>query len=94
VTTSAVTKDSTAFRSTHGAKLLFLAIAVASANVIVSSIYAHGPTPRTIDEKVEIVAKPKVVWALISDFVKMQNWHPFVVGSKAQSDKVQGNLRI
>jgi mxaD protein len=40
---------------------------------------AHGPTPMTVTEMVEIAAPPAQVWAMVKDFGQLQRWHPAVL---------------
>jgi mxaD protein len=55
---------------------------------------AHGASPRKIDEKIEIAAKPEAVWALIQDFAKISTWNPLVASSSAMTDELQGKERL
>jgi mxaD protein len=40
---------------------------------------AHGPTPQTVTETVEIAAPPAQVWALVRDFGGLARWHPAIL---------------
>ena len=55
---------------------------------------AHGAAPKKIEEKIEIAAKPAVVWGIIGNFVKINTWNPAVVASLGASDPDQGQERI
>jgi mxaD protein len=55
---------------------------------------AHGASPRKIDEKIEIAAKPEVVWALLAAFAQISAWDPLVASSTAASDPTQGKERL
>jgi mxaD protein len=55
-------------------KLLALAILVWSVPA-----FAHGPTPQTVTEIVEIAAPADRVWAMVKDFAGLQRWHPGVL---------------
>jgi mxaD protein len=57
-------------------------------------VFAHGAAPKKIEEKIDIAAKPDVVWGLIKDFAKISTWNPAVVSSTAASDPDQGQERI
>ena len=70
------------------------AFALSMTIAISSSAMAHGAAPKKIAEKIEIAAKPEVVWAIISDFAKISDWNPAVVRSVAASDEVQGKERV
>jgi len=48
-----------------------------------STVSAHGATPKKIEEKIDIAAKPELVWGLISDFAGISRWNPAVTTSKA-----------
>jgi mxaD protein len=56
--------------------------------------FAHGAAPKKIEEKIDIAAKPDVVWGIIKDFAKISTWNPAVVSSIAASDPDQGQERI
>jgi mxaD protein len=56
--------------------------------------FAHGAAPKKIEEKIDIAAKPDVVWGIIKDFAKISTWNPAVVKSTAASDPDQGQERI
>jgi mxaD protein len=55
---------------------------------------AHGASPKKIEEKIEVAAKPEAVWKLIADFANISSWNPAVVSSVAASDPDQGTERI
>jgi mxaD protein len=55
---------------------------------------AHGAAPKKIEEKIDIAAKPDVVWGIIGNFAKINTWNPAVVSSVAASDPDQGQERI
>jgi len=59
-----------------------------------STVSAHGASPKKIEEKIDIAAKPEVVWGLISDFANISNWDPAATSSKANMDPEQGQERI
>ncbi|MGO9133495.1 MAG: SRPBCC family protein [Methylovirgula sp.] len=59
-----------------------------------SVVSAHGAAPKKIEEKIDIAAKPEVVWGLISDFANISHWNPAVTSSKAVVDPEQGRERI
>ena len=59
-----------------------------------STLSAHGASPKKIEEKIDIAAKPEVVWGLISDFGAISSWNPAVASSKAITDPKQGRERI
>lgn len=51
---------------------------MASQLFVTSLAFAHGPTPQKIDEKVVIAAPIDKVWAKVSDFNGIADWHPMV----------------
>jgi mxaD protein len=71
-----------------------LALCVVSDFVLPSIALAHGASPKKIEEKIDIAAKPEVVWGLIGDFAKISTWNPAVASSVAASDPDQGQERI
>lgn len=73
--------------------VILLGVSLVLANLAVSAL-AHGASPRKIDEKIEIAAKPEAVWALIEDFAKISTWNPLVANSVAESDELQGKERL
>jgi mxaD protein len=76
-------------------KLGLRSCAVASFTIaLVSSAMAHGASPKKIEEKIDIAAKPDAVWALIADFAKISTWNPAVESSIAISDPDQGTERV
>ncbi|QIB35767.1 SRPBCC family protein [Ancylobacter pratisalsi] len=54
--------------------LLAAALLLASA----VPLAAHGPTPQKADETIIIAAPPDKVWALVSAFGRIGDWHPMV----------------
>ena len=44
----------------------------------VSAAPAHGPTPQTAEQRIEIKAAPDAVWAVLGDPASMAEWHPDV----------------
>jgi mxaD protein len=59
-----------------------------------SSAMSHGATPKKIEEKIDIGAKPEAVWGIIRDFANISVWNPAVASSEAASDPVQGVERV
>lgn len=51
---------------------------VASQLLLSNAVFAHGPTPQKIDEKVVISAPVEAVWDTVSDFDGIAEWHPSV----------------
>jgi mxaD protein len=56
--------------------------------------HSHGATPLKIAEKIEIAAKPEVVWSVVGDFAKIADWNPMVAKSAPASDDRQGKERV
>ncbi len=61
---------------------------------VASSAMAHGASPKKIEEKIDIAAKPEAVWALLADFAKISTWNPAVESSVALSDPDQRTERV
>ena len=41
-------------------------------------VFAHGPTPQRVDEKIIIQANTDAVWNIIKDFTNIDDWHPMI----------------
>jgi mxaD protein len=54
---------------------------------------AHGPTPQTWTETIEIAAPPAQVWAAVKDFADL-GWHPAVAASKGGGNTVGAEREI
>jgi len=48
---------------------------------------AHGPTPQKIEEKIEIKASPKAVWAIAGDFAGIAKWDSVLKASEGSNKK-------
>jgi len=79
---------------TSGVILIGLSFYVIFGAANSSTVSAHGATPKKIEEKIDIAAKPEVVWGLISDFGDISHWNPAVTSSKAIVDPEQGQQRM
>ncbi|MCX4190477.1 SRPBCC family protein [Methylophaga sp. OBS3] len=66
--------------------LQFFAIAMTVVPVVAS---AHGPTRQMVEEKVVINAPADKVWALVSDFTAIDQWHPAVQSVEMKGDNVR-----
>lgn len=51
-----------------------------------AALWAHGPTPQSVSESIDIDAAPENVWALVGDFGSLADWHPDVESSEASGD--------
>jgi mxaD protein len=60
---------------------------------LMSSAFAHGPTPKKIDETVTIAAAPDVVWKKLADFGAISTWHPDISASQADKGNAVGSVR-
>ncbi|WP_242444499.1 SRPBCC family protein [Advenella sp. S44] len=56
-------------------------------------VYAHGPTPKKVEEAVNIAAPPDKVWETVGDFGAIANWHPDVSNSAADKGNEAGSVR-
>ncbi len=59
-----------------------------------TAAFAHGPTPQTVTETVEIAATPEQVWALLKDFNALATWHPEVVDCRGGGNAVGAEREI
>ncbi len=73
---------------------IMVGVFLAAMNAIVPSALAHGASPRKIDEKIEIAAKPEAVWAIMGNFANIATWNPLVASSVAESDARMGKERV
>jgi len=48
---------------------------------------AHGPTPQKIEERIEIKASPKAVWAIAGDFGGIATWNSVLKASEGTNKK-------
>ncbi|HEC74086.1 MAG TPA: SRPBCC family protein [Methylophaga aminisulfidivorans] len=63
------------------------AIALLAGQFLVAPlVFAHGPTPQKIDEKVIIPAPVETVWKQVADFSAMADWHPDVVSEEVPEE--------
>lgn len=60
---------------------------------LMSSAFAHGPTPKKIDETITIAASPDVVWKKLADFGAISTWHPDISTSQADKGNAVGSVR-
>ncbi len=54
---------------------------------------AHGPTPKKVEETVNIAAPPAKVWEKAGDFGGISQWHPDVSKSSATQENKPGSVR-
>jgi len=47
-------------------------------SLMVTSVWAHGPTPQKIDEQITINADVGEVWDMVKSFDAFAEWHPAV----------------
>jgi mxaD protein len=55
---------------------------------------AHGPTPQTVTETVEIAASPAQVWNLVKNFSGLAQWHPTVLSCEGNGNAVGAERTI
>lgn len=55
---------------------------------------AHGPTPQRADETLVIAASPEAVWAELSKFGSIGDWHPLVKKVTATGGDAAGAERV
>jgi mxaD protein len=71
---------------------LFLVI-LALQGVGALSAAAHGPTPKKVEETIEIAAPPAAVWTIVKDFGAIADWHPLVAKSEGKGGNAAGAER-
>ncbi len=69
-----------------------LALAVAAFATV--SADAHGPTPKKVEEKIQIDAPPAKVWAIAKDFAGIADWHPLIEKSEGKGGNEAGGERV
>ncbi len=60
---------------------------------LMSPAFAHGPTPKKIDETIAIAAAPDAVWKKLADFGAISTWHPDISASQADKGNAVGSVR-
>lgn len=58
------------------------------------AVTAHGPTPQKVQERIVLQSSPARVWALVSDFSGIADWHPNVDKAEASGGNKPGAERI
>jgi mxaD protein len=71
-----------------------VALAATFIGLAIGTARSHGATPLKIAERIEIAAKPAVVWSIVGEFAKISDWNPMVAQSAAASDERQGKERL
>lgn len=54
---------------------------------------AHGPTPKKVEETIEIAAPADKVWAIAKDFAGIAEWSPEVTKSEGSGGNKAGGTR-
>jgi mxaD protein len=73
--------------------MLKRAIAASLLAVLPVLVFAHGPTPQKIEQRITVAAPPAVVWAIVGDFANLAAWHPLVARSTGTGGKEVGAER-
>jgi len=55
---------------------------------------AHGPSRVLLIEEIEINASPEKVWAVISDYCSIKDWHPTVTDCTADKGNEPDSVRV
>lgn len=55
---------------------------------------AHGPSRLKVVKEVEIDASPEKVWAVISEFCSIQDWHPAIAKCESDGSHEKGTSRV
>ncbi len=67
-------------------KLISRFITFISLTLVITPLFAHGPTPQKVDESIIIQADLAKVWKKIQAFDLIANWHPEVTEVKMDDD--------
>ena len=54
---------------------------------------AHGPARVKIVEQIEVNAPPEKVWAIISDFCSIKDWHPGITACESDNGTQPDSIR-
>lgn len=57
-------------------------------------VAAHGPSRQKVVEEVEINASPEEVWAIISEFCSIKDWHPMVTDCESDKGTEVDSVRV
>jgi uncharacterized protein YndB with AHSA1/START domain len=57
-------------------------------------VMAHGPARVLLVEEIEINASPEKVWAVISDYCSIKDWHPTVTDCTADKGNEPDSVRV
>jgi mxaD protein len=60
----------------------------------IGAAVAHGPTPQTHTEAVEINAPAADVWAMVKDFGGLQRWHPAVISCEGGGNNTGAERQV
>jgi mxaD protein len=71
--------------------LLLAVLALQSLHAL--SATAHGPTPKKVEETIQIAAPPGAVWDIVKDFGAIADWHPLVAKSVGKGGDAAGAER-
>lgn len=55
---------------------------------------AHGPSRLKLVKNIEIDAPPEKVWAVISEFCSIEEWHPAVEACESDGSHEKGTSRV
>lgn len=63
------------------------------ASVSAMTALAHGPTPKRSTQTIDIAAAPDAVWAVVSGYSRIHEWHPGVTASTTDKGDERGSER-
>jgi mxaD protein len=66
---------------------------VLAACAAIQTVWAHGPTPQKVEERITIAAPPAKVWDVIKNFGNIASWHPGVEKAVAEGGNGTGATR-
>lgn len=62
--------------------------------LMLSSVWAHGPTRQKVTETIEINASAEAVWAIVGNFADAYVWLPMVESSEGEGGNTAGATRV
>ncbi|MEX2525031.1 MAG: SRPBCC family protein [Gammaproteobacteria bacterium] len=57
-------------------------------------VTAHGPSRQKVVEEIEISASPDKVWAIVSEFCSIKDWHPMVTACESDKGTAVDSVRV
>ena len=73
--------------------LKFIRIGLLGLLLIPALAVAHGPSRQKVVKDIEIKAPVEKVWAIISDYCAIKDWHPGVKGCESDNGNAPDSIR-